>query len=303
MRRLARALATRSATPADAAWLLAFFLVTTFAVEMVVMVLLPRVVPAEASPMMVAAADAALLTAILGPITWWVFLVPLMRMHESRGLLMERMLSAQEDERTRIALDLHDGLGQSLTTILMRLRVLGDSALSSEARDNVAAIRQITADSLDDLRQIVHETRPPILADLGLAAALEKKLRDVQDASGLDTTLEWRGQDDARLPLDLETVLYRVIQEAVTNAMRHAAAGRVAVTVVVGPVDVTVIVTDDGVGFDVAGVHCGPQKPFGLLGMQERVRPFGGTVDVSAAIGKGTIVTARLPLANGKATP
>lgn len=301
MRLLARALTSRTASPAAAVRLLAFFLVTTFVVEMLVMMLLPRILPTNASHVLLSATDAALLATILGPITWWVFLVPLMRLHDARELLMDRMLSAQEDERTRISLDLHDGLGQSLTSILLRLRVLEDSSLSHEARDNVATIRQITAECLEDLRRLVHETRPPILADLGLAAALEKKLHDVQEASGIHTTLEWRGRDAARLPMDMETVLYRVIQEAITNAMRHAAASRVAVTVVVGPADVTAIVADDGIGFDVADVGGRQQKPFGLLGMMERVRPFGGAVDVIATAGKGTTVTARLPLTNGMA--
>lgn len=303
MRLLARALTARTASPAAAVRLLAFFLVTTFAVEACVMMLLPWIAPRDASPAVVAAVDAALLAAILGPVTWWVFLVPLTRMHDARGLLMARTLSAQEDERTRISRDLHDGLGQTLTSILLRLRVLEGSTLGDDARDNVATIRRITADGLADLRRLVHETRSPILADLGLAAALEKMLHDAQEASGIDTTFEWRGRDEARLPADVETVLYRVIQEAVTNAIRHAAPRRLAVMVVVGAHDVTATVADDGAGFDAAGMRGRTNKPFGLLAMMERARLVGGTVDVSAVAGKGTIVTARLPLTNGKARP
>lgn len=296
MRLLARALLSRTASPAVAVRLLAFFLVMTFAIEAVVMLLLPRLVPPTAPSVVVGAVDAALLAAILGPITWWVFLVPLKRMHDARGLLLSRMLSAQEDERTRISRDLHDGLGQSLTSILLRLRVLDDSSLGDEARANVASIRQITVDALDDLRRLVRETRPPVLADLGLAAALEKQLHDAREASGIDIRLEWRGRDAARLPADVETVLYRVIQEAVTNAMKHAEAGRVTVTVTVGATEATAVVADDGIGFEMAGGQAALPKSYGLLGMRERLRAFGGTFEVSSTAGQGTFVKACIPL-------
>ena len=296
MRLLTRALAARTANRAAAVRLLVFFLAATFIVEVAVMRLLPRIVPAHASPALVGAVDAGILTLILGPITWWVFLVPLQRTHDARGLLISRILSAQEDERTRISRDLHDGLGQSLTSILLRLRVLGDQTLSEEARANVASIRQTTSDSLDDLRRLVRETRPPVLADLGLAAALEKQLHEAQEASGIDMSLDWHGRDAARLSPELETVMYRVIQEAVTNAMKHAAAGHVKVAVAVGPTELTAVVADDGVGFDLANGRVVPEKSFGLLGILERLRPFGGTFDVKSSAGRGTTVTARVPL-------
>ena len=296
MRLLSQALAARTASPAAAVRLLVFFLTTTFLVEAAVMLLLPRILSANASPFLVSAVDAALLAAILGPITWWVFLVPLQRMHDARELLLSRILSAQEDERTRISRDLHDGLGQSLTSILLRLRVLDDQTLSVEARENVSSIRQVTADSIDDLRRLVHETRPPVLADRGLTAALEKQLRNAQQASGIDMTLEWQGPDAARLPPDVETVLYRVIQEAVTNTMKHATASHVKVAVMVGPADVTAVVTDDGIGFEMANGRIIPQNSLGLLGMQERVRLVGGMFDVRSTPGRGTTVTARIPL-------
>ena len=296
MRLLTRALAARTANRAAAVRLLVFFLAATFIVEVAVMRLLPRIVPAHASPALVGAVDAGILTLILGPITWWVFLVPLQRTHDARGLLISRILSAQEDERTRISRDLHDGLGQSLTSILLRLRVLGDQTLSEEARANVASIRQTTSDSLDDLRRLVRETRPPVLADLGLAAAIEKQLHEAQEASGIDMSLDWHGRDAARLSPELETAMYRVIQEAVTNAMKHAAAGHVKVTVAVGPTEVTAVVADDGVGFDLANGRVVPEKSFGLLGILERLRPFGGTFDVISSAGRGTTVSARVPL-------
>jgi two-component system sensor histidine kinase NreB len=209
---------------------------------------------------------------------------------------MSHILSAQEDERSRISRDLHDGLGQSLTSILLRLRVLEDSATGETERANVAAIRQVTADALADLRRLVHETRPPILEELGLGAALEKQLVDARTASGIDTTLICHGCDDRRLPVAIETALYRVIQEAVTNTLKHAAADHLTVTVTIGPDDVTASVVDDGTGFDVAAVCNDGHRSFGLLGMTERLRPFAGTVTLNSTIRQGTTVTFRIPL-------
>lgn len=303
MRLLTQALTARTAGPAAAARLLAFFLLITFTVEMLVMLLLPWLVPGDASPVVVGCVDALLLAVILGPIAWRVFLTPLARMHDARGLLMGHILSAQEDERSRISRDLHDGLGQSLTSILLRLRVLEDSCTGDAERANVAAIRQVTADALADLRRLVHETRPPILEELGLGAALEKQLVDARTASGIDTTLICHGCDDRRLPVAIETALYRVIQEAVTNTLKHAAADRLTVTVTIGPEDVTASVVDDGTGFNVAAVRNDGHRSFGLLGMTERLRPFAGTVTLSSSAGTGTTVTFRIPLPPPEAPP
>lgn len=296
MRLLAQALSARTSSPAAAPRVLLFFLIVAFVIEAVVMLMLPWLVPTDASPVITGLIDAALLALILAPITWWVFLVPLTRMHDARGLLLGRLLSAQEDERARIARDLHDGLGQSLTSILLRLRVLEESTVSEDSRANLASIRGIVADSLHDLRRIVHETRPPILAEVGLAAALEKQLSDAEAATGIATVLEWPNRYQARLPPDVETVLYRVIQEAVTNTMKHAAAQQLTVTVAAGLHDVTVTVVDDGAGFDADAMRGDPQRAFGLASMRERVLPFGGTVDVRSTLGEGTIVTARIPV-------
>lgn len=296
MRLLKQALTARTASPAAVARLLVFFLLITFAVEMLVMLLLPRIVPDDASPILIGCVDALLLAVILGPIAWRIFLTPLARMHDARGRLVGHILSAHEEERSRISRDLHDGLGQSLTSILLRLRVLEDSAAGDAARANVAAIRQVTADALADLRQLVHETRPPILAELGLGAALEKQLADVRAATGIHTALVCNGCDDRRLPIAMETALYRVIQEAVTNTLKHAAADRLTVTVTIGPADVTASVADNGSGFDVAAIRTDGHGAFGLFGMTERLRPLGGSVGLSSTPGKGTTVTFRIPL-------
>lgn len=296
MRLLADALAGRSSDFRASIRLFGLFLLTTFVVEASVMAALPWLLPSAMPPMAGAMLDATLLTLVLAPVVWRAFLVPLRRLHDDRGRLLERILSAQETERVRIARDLHDGLGQNLTSMLLHLRVMEDTPTIDVAREHVSTLRRIAATSLEDLRRVVRETRPPVLDDLGLAAALEKQLADLQDISGIAVTFTCDGRVIERLPAAVETALYRVIQEAVTNAVRHSRAGHLMVTLTRNDGEVLVTITDDGIGFDAAAVLHGARPPFGLLGMQERVRPLGGSVTFTSDAGRGTVVHVRVPL-------
>jgi signal transduction histidine kinase len=275
------------------------FLAAMFALELGIMTLLPRVVPRGAPPLVAAVIDGAVLTAVLGPLVWFGFVRPVQRLNESRGLLLDRLLSAQEDERRRITADLHDGLGQNLTTMLLRLSVIADSAATDAVRENAAALREIASTSLTEIRELVRETRPPALDDLGLAAALERQLADVAAATGIAASFSWPDGDGLRFTPEIETAVYRVVQEAVTNAVKHAAAGRIEVTLAATDEAVTATVQDDGRGFDVRAALQPARQPFGLLGMRERVAVFGGSVDVTSEPGRGTVVTARIPLVAG----
>lgn len=272
------------------------FLLLTFAVEVGVMLALPWIIPAGAPPQVASFIDAAILTTILAPVVWRVFIVPVRRLHETRGRLLEQVLSSQEEERARIAHDLHDGLGQNLTTMLMRLRVLEDSADDAASRENVAELRAITAASLAEVRRVVRDTRPPSLDDLGLCAALEKQLSHVVEASGIQTSLDCHSAAAVRLPPAVETMLFRVVQEAVTNVVRHAAATELRVAITVTDSEARAEVTDNGGGFDVRQAMQRRERAFGLLGMHERAQPFGGAVTVASRPGHGTRVTVAVPL-------
>ena len=275
------------------------FLAAMFILELGIMAVLPRLVPEGAPPLAGAVIDGAVLTAVLAPLVWFGFVRPVQRLHESRGLLLDRFLSAQEDERRRIAADLHDGLGQNLTTMLLRLSVLADSAATDAVRENAATLREIAATSLAEIRELVRATRPPALDDLGLAAALERQLADVAAATGGAATFSWPDGEGRRFTPEIETAVYRVVQEAVTNAARHAAAGRIEVVLAATEETLTATVRDDGRGFDVRAALQPARQPFGLLGMRERVAAVGGSVDVTSEPGRGTIVAARIPLAAG----
>jgi signal transduction histidine kinase len=270
-----------------------------FAVEFGIMALLPLTVTPSAPPLAAAVIDGAVLTAVLAPLVWFGFVRPVQRLNESRGLLLDQFLSAQEDERRRIAADLHDGLGQNLTTMLLRLSVLEGSAVPDAVRENAAALREIASTSLTELRELVRATRPPALDDLGLAAAVERQLADVAAATGIAARFSWPDGEGRRYAAEVETAVYRVVQEAVTNAARHAAASRIEVDLAASDEVLKATIRDDGRGFDVRAALQPTRQPFGLLGMRERVAVFGGSVDVTSEPGRGTVVEARIPLRRG----
>jgi signal transduction histidine kinase len=258
------------------------FLGTTFVCELGIMLALAAALPRDMPPVVASLADATILTLTLAPAVWWLFVLPARRLTESRSRLLERVLSAQEDERRRIAADLHDGLGQSLTSVQLRLAAIEEAAGTSAVRERVAATRSVVAGALDDIRRLVRDTRPPVLDDLGLVAALENLLTDVAGAAGLESSFSYTGDRSVRLPAPIETAVFRSVQEALTNAVRHADAGRLDVTMRRDTDSIVVGVADDGCGFDVAGALRGPRQPFGILGMQERMATLGGDVEITS---------------------
>lgn len=273
------------------------FLGTTFVCELGIMLTLAALLPRDMPPLVASLADAAILTLTLAPLVWWLFVLPARRLTESRSRLLDRVLSAQEDERRRIAADLHDGLGQSLTSVQLRLAAIEQATAEPVVRERVAATRSVVGAALDDIRRLVRDTRPPALDDLGLAAALENLLDDVAGAAGLESSFACTGDRPGRLPAPIETAVFRAVQEALTNAVRHAGAVRVDVTMHRAAAALVVTVVDDGGGFDVAAARRATPQPFGILGMQERTAALGGDVEISSRPGRGTTVVVRIPLA------
>lgn len=204
--------------------------------------------------------------------------------------------SARERERARIARDLHDDLGQELTALryaveLTRRRCV-KSPESSGIGSNVAEIGSLADRARLTLRSILSDLRPRVLDDLGFVAASAWLVQQVRERTGLPIEFVHQG-DDARLSSELSTTVYRVLQEALGNATRHAKANKVRVRLELGASFVALEVTDDGIGFDPAGVG---RERFGLLGMRERAAASGGHFEVASERGKGTRVHLMLPL-------
>jgi two-component system, NarL family, sensor histidine kinase UhpB len=221
-------------------------------------------------------------------------------LQEHRGLLQklsEQVLAAQEDERKRIARELHDETAQALTTLLIHLKILERARNATETRGQIQELRQLTADTLEAVRKLAVELRPATLDDLGLLAALEAYTEGYGARVSMRVGFAARGfQDgDSRLQPQVELVLYRVVQEALTNAAKHAQAGTVRVELNRSPEEVIATITDDGQGFDVEDMMRSRERGLGLFGMQERLALVQGQLLIDSQPGRGTRVEARVP--------
>jgi signal transduction histidine kinase len=212
---------------------------------------------------------------------------------------VRRVIEAQELERHRLARELHDETGQALTSILLGLRSIRAAADEEAAAEAESAVRELVVQALQDVRALAVELRPSALDDFGLVAALERLAGTFGERSGIETHVEAH-IGDARLPAELETALYRLVQEALTNIVKHAGAARVSIVVARHGGVVNAVVEDDGHGFDRADVREGA---LGLVGMNERLSLLGGSVRVESSPGHGTTVTATLPLDGATAAP
>ena len=199
----------------------------------------------------------------------------------------------QEDERRRLARDLHDGVGQNLTALKHRLAAIAQSLPDGDpARDELDGAIALCGDTLEDTRHLSRLLRPPILDDLGLEAALRALARSLSEASGLDIALDI--QPLPALDGDLQTLVFRVAQEALHNAVRHAGAGSVLVRVVATGGLLQLQVADDGRGCDPTTAMASGGS--GLGGMRERLRLYDGQLELRSAPGEGTRVRAIVPL-------
>jgi PAS domain S-box-containing protein len=220
------------------------------------------------------------------------------RAAEIRTRLLEQVIAAQESEQRRIARELHDETGQSLTSLLVGLRALEDVSSLEEARARSSELRRITSRALDEVRRLAWGLRPSALDELGLVAALEQYASEYSQTQGLAVDVKTRGLDEGRLPAAVETALYRIVQEALTNIAKHAGARAVSIVLQRHRGSVQAIVTDDGCGFDVSAALKGAEgwTHHGLHGMRERAALLNGTVTIESTPGEGTTVYARMPL-------
>ena len=208
--------------------------------------------------------------------------------------LARHLQTAREDERGRLARDLHDELGALLTSAKLDAARIRPrlAAAAPEAMDRLAHLVDTLNSSIALGRRIIEDLRPSTLSNLGLATTLEILAREFAERAGIKVHCELQ---PATLRPDAELVIYRVVQEAITNISKYAKARQVWVTLAELDGQVEVSVRDDGVGFDTSAV---PASAYGLMGMRFRVEAEGGTITLHSAPGQGTCVQARLPQAN-----
>lgn len=212
------------------------------------------------------------------------------QLHELSGAILQ----AQEEERQRVARELHDETAQALTSLLVNLRLLERARSPEETRQQVQELRKLTVSALEEVRRVALELRPTILDDLGLEAALGWRVDELNAASATRVTLTVDGLQE-RLPREVELVFYRVAQEALSNIGRHSQAKNAQITLKQENGRLCLEVVDDGKGFDVAAAQSGPRRGLGLLGMRERLSLIGGGLNMESGPG-GTRVRATAPV-------
>jgi two-component system sensor histidine kinase UhpB len=214
----------------------------------------------------------------------------LQRVDEERRRSGKLVLRAQEEERRRMARDLHDEVNQALTAVLLRLEALAQD-VPAEQRGEVGELKRLTGQAMDELLRLARQLRPTALDDHGLGPAIEAQVRAFGDRTGVEAGVEIQG-DASTLDDEVQTVIYRIVQEALANAARHAEAGRVEVRLRASEGGAELYVRDDGAGFDPLARGNGG---LGLDGMAERARLAGGALDLRSARGAGTELTLRIP--------
>ncbi|MBX5451604.1 sensor histidine kinase [Thermogemmatispora sp.] len=225
------------------------------------------------------------------------FNVMLEAIDEASRLRSTQIINAQEQERKRIARELHDETSQMLTSLLISLAILEKSVTSPEARERIADTRNLAHQTLRAIRNLSIDLRPSALDDLGLLPALRWYIKEYQQKCSIEVEFSATGFK-GRLPAEMETVLYRIVQEALTNTARHANATKVSIVLREEEGAVYATISDNGCGFDVEALMKTPgqERGLGLAGMQERAVLLDGTLEIKSRPGEGTTIEVRLPL-------
>jgi signal transduction histidine kinase len=255
-----------------------------------------RPLPIEELELMAAIAHQLALSIENARLTWRA-----QRHEKLLASLLDQVVDAQEAERQRIARELHDATGQSLTAISLGLRGIG-RVVEEQAPAVAASLREIesySTSALGELRRIIADLRPSQLDDLGLAAALRWYVQAFQARRGITAEFVLHGEA-IRLPVETETVLFRITQEALTNVAKHAQATHVTVSLEIQAGAVTVTIADNGAGFEARSVLNG-ERPYtsgwGLIGIRERARLLGGQCTIDSTPGEGSRISVTIPLA------
>ena len=221
------------------------------------------------------------------------------RKEAARGELLRKILTAQEEERKRIARELHDETTQSLLGLLMKLDAASrtPAEASETINDILMDVRKLAAETLDSVHRIIFDLRPSVLDDLGLLSALRLYAETRLGSVGIKVRVELTGEDRALAP-QIETALFRVVQEAIANIVRHAEAQNAVISVEFEDATVRIEVEDDGKGFDVEAVRRQADKALGLglLGMEERIALLGGRFHIDSNPGGGARLVMEVPL-------
>lgn len=270
-----------------------------FGIEAGIMLTLPARLESWFGPIGAAAADSLLLTVLLVPCLWGVIVVPLRRIADCRQHLVNWALASEERKAGELSRDLHDGVGQLVAALNIGLKSLESSSAEPHVVAHAQRLRDIGRQLHESLRVLARGLRPRALDDLGLAAAVQNFASEVAAQFATPVSVRVADLEALRLPEAAETALFRIVQEAVLNAVRHGRPQHIDIEARIADDAVQLSVQDDGQGFDPEVVFtCRGQNeaPFGLISMRERARLLGGSAQIASAPGRGTQLSVRIPL-------
>lgn len=226
----------------------------------------------------------------------------LKKKEEVRVRLLEKVMSVQEDERKRIARELHDETSHSLSSILLGLKIIQESKSEQDRQEHLEQLRNLIQQTMKEIHNLAWQLRPTILDKFGLTVALERYIEEFQVSNRIDVDLVINGLGHERLKPEVETAIFRVVQEALTNIAKYAKASFVSIILIAKEQQISIVIEDDGVGFEAQKVlsRTPSQHNLGLHGMMERIHLLGGTLDIESTIGEGTTIFAKIPIMNEK---
>ena len=279
----------------SAVWVIV--LASIYVTEYAVMISLPKLMPRGHSVFLEAAVDSVALTLVLAPITWVTVVRPLQTIIRIRNKFLTNLFEHIESNNKRVAHELHDGVGQTLSLLVSGLRSAHATLTDPATSKRYDALVHLAQTALQDVKRLAVGLRPSLLDDLGLAAALERLVDDVREQHHLDLTLDVTDITSGRLPETVETAVFRIVQESLANVVAHAHARVATVAVHVQASELVIEITDNGRGFDVAQQQrARALGRLGLLGLYERTALLGGHIDIRSESGKGTHITITAPI-------
>lgn len=215
------------------------------------------------------------------------------KMKQDFGL---KIIEAQEEERKRLSREIHDGPAQMMANVMMRsdlIEKVYNEYGAKDALSEVKNLKKMVRNALYEVRRIIYDLRPMALDDLGLVPTLKKYLQTIEEYHSTTRITYKNIGEEKRLPSKFEVALFRLVQESVQNALKHADAGEIIVKLEMKPDKITILIKDDGQGFDPKERKA---ESFGIIGMRERVELLSGDITIDSKIGKGTVVLIQVPL-------
>lgn len=239
--------------------------------------------------------DAILLVGVVSPVLWMLVVRPLRRMVIERGELLSRAMSIQEEERARLAHDLHDEIGQVQTALLLAARAVMNAQSPEQVRERAKLVHSLAVESMESTRRLARGLSPSVLTDFGLAQACERVCEDLSDAAGIPIHREF-AIGSMRFDPKVEIAIYRVMQEALSNSLRHAGASEISVRLDLVRGAIELEVTDNGRGIAHESQDDSKRSGLGLASMRERIVLLAGRFEIYSEHASGTTLRARLPV-------